>query len=154
MMQQYTWFYTFAQPISTETALLLESDFRAFLAKWQSHGTPIAGDIYLKYGQFVVVQSSNEANRPSGCSIDGMKRAVETLLQKYGIACVDAAHIAYRNTAEEIEIVHFQEMGKRIAAQQVDAHTLVFDHSLNDSDDLSKWEQPLAQTWMRRWLKA
>lgn len=151
-MQQYTWFYTLAAPLAVEVEQALRTDFHAFLSQWNSHGTPVAGTIAIVHQQFVVVQAAPDDERPSGCSIDSMRRAVETLLQQYQLTRLDAAYIAYRDAQNIVKLAHFQEISSKIAAGEITADTLVFDNSLGNSDDLSQWEKPLAQTWMSRWL--
>ncbi|MEM6344488.1 MAG: hypothetical protein AAF927_11435 [Bacteroidota bacterium] len=150
-MQSYTWFYSLANALSLEEEQALAADFEHFLAQWKSHGTPVEGLIKIRYGRFIIVQSNPAEARPSGCSIDSLKKSVGTILDKHGLKVLDASYVYYRS-GTEINAVHFRELNQLAADGRLEAETIVFDHSLAQSDDLSKWELPLKQTWLKRYL--
>jgi len=151
-MQRYTWIYSLASPLAKDQCTQLAQAFEAFLNQWQSHGTPVAGQIYLAHDHFVIIQANPNEDRPSGCSIDSLKKTVEQILQQHGLNWVDASHIFYQRTNGTIGSVHFQELSAQIEQGTLTADTVVFDHSLGQSDDLSQWEVPLKATWMKRFL--
>ncbi len=151
-MQQYTWFFSLEKPLSAEEEAALQSDFDRFTAQWKSHGTPVSGLIQIRYGRFVVVQADPSQARPSGCSIDSLKRGVEELLRRRDIAWLDPAWVFYRRDNGEIDKVMFNQIPALLADGEMHAETLVFDHSLAQSDDLSRWEVPMQQTWLSRYL--
>ena len=151
-MQSYTWFFSLAQPVAEERQTQLQADFDRFTAQWQSHGTPVQGLITLRYGRFVVIQANPEVARPSGCSIDSLKRGVESILNHHQLAWLDPAWIFYRQGEDQIESVRFTQIPELIQAGTLNADSIVFDHSLNQSDGLSRWELPLQETWLRRYL--
>ncbi|MFK7925269.1 MAG: hypothetical protein AB8H47_25160 [Bacteroidia bacterium] len=150
-MQSYTWFYSLADALSPEKEQALAADFEYFLAQWKSHGTPVEGLIKIQYGRFVIVQSNPEDSRPSGCSIDSLKKSVSAIIDKHGLSVLDASYVYYRS-GTEIQATHFKELPKLATEGTLEADTIVFDHSLSQSDDLSKWELPLKQTWLKRYL--
>ncbi|MEZ4847271.1 MAG: hypothetical protein R3B93_01285 [Bacteroidia bacterium] len=94
-MQQYTWFYSLKSPLSPEQVAALEVDFAQFLSKWNTHGTPVDGLITLKYNRFIIIQSDPKVARPSGCSIDSLKRAIGEILNAHRLEVVDSAYIFY-----------------------------------------------------------
>ena len=65
---------------------------------------------------------------------------------------LDASTIFYRDAEGQIQQVHFSKIKALVEQGVVHAATIVFDHSLGQSDDLSQWELPMEQTWMRRHL--
>jgi len=150
-MQSYTWFYSLADALSPEKEAVLAADFEHFLARWKSHGTPVEGLIKIRHGRFVIVQSNPADARPSGCSIDSLKKSVSAILDKHGLKVLDASYVYYRS-GTEIKAVHFGKLNALAADGTLEADTIVFDHSLSQSDDLSKWELPLKQTWLKRYL--
>ena len=150
-MQRYTWIYSLSQPIDDAQTAYLQQAFGAFLGKWNSHGSPIAGEITLAYERFVIIQANPGEDRPSGCSIDSLKRTVEGILQQKGLSWVEASEVFYK-VGEEIRSIDFRELASKIQQGILGPETIVFDHTLSQSDDLSKWEVPLKDTWMKRFL--
>ncbi len=151
-MTKYTWFYSFAQALSVDQIIALEADFEAFLSQWKTHGTPVQGMIQIRYARFVIIQADPREGRPSGCSIDSMRHAVEQILTAHGLSWLDNSHVFIADEEDEILALNFRDLPALAAAGKLKADTLVFDHTLSQTDDLSKWEMPLADTWLRRYL--
>ncbi|MEM6630939.1 MAG: hypothetical protein AAF694_14760 [Bacteroidota bacterium] len=151
-MQRYTWIYSLSQPTTAEQTAYLKQSFGEFLGKWNSHGTPVAGEITLAYQRFVIIQANPGEDRPSGCSIDGLKRTVEGILQQKGLTWVEASQVFFKDPEEQIQSIDFRALPTFIQQGKLKSETKVFDHTLNQSDDLSKWEVPLKETWMKRFL--
>ncbi|TAE47284.1 MAG: hypothetical protein EAZ89_18325 [Bacteroidetes bacterium] len=151
-MQQYTWFYSLKSPLLPEQEKALLSDFQRFIQSWKSHGTPVEGEMLIREKRFVIASANPEGDRPSGCSIDNLRRTIETILTRNGIEWLEAGYIFYRQPDGDIVPVHFRDIQSLIHAGQIGADTIVFDHSLDQSDDLGRWEVPMSQTWLRRYL--
>ncbi|MDP5170302.1 MAG: hypothetical protein NWR72_08645 [Bacteroidia bacterium] len=151
-MQQYTWIFSLLTPVGTSTAEQMTQAFEAFQAQWKTHGTPVQGLIKLHHNQFVVIQAKNDDSRPSGCSIDSLRRAVTSILEQHRLPWAEGGEIFFRNASGDIQMVHFQQIKALVADGTLNEDSIVFDHSLSNSDDLSLWEVPLADTWMKRFL--
>ncbi len=151
-MQQYTWIYTLADVVDKSQRQNLEKSFATFLNKWQSHGDAVVGRIWIPYNRFVVIQANSNEERPSGCSIDSLKHTVGKIMEDFGIHWLDASYVSYKDGDGNIHSIHFNEMEKLVQQGHIGPQTKVFDHSLGHSDDLDKWEVPLINTWMKRYL--
>jgi hypothetical protein len=151
-MQAYTWFFSLSTPLSAEQEVALQADFANFANQWKSHGTPVEGLIQVKHKRFVIAQSNPVDSRPSGCSIDSLKRGIEQILRTHQLPQLDSSQVFYRDEAGEIQFTDFRSIPELVAQGKLQGDTLIFDHSLSQSDDLSKWEVPLAQSWLRRYL--
>lgn len=152
-MQQFTWFFSLKEPLSPEMKEALSGSFAAFLNQWKSHGTPVDGMIDIRHDQFVIVQADPEVERPSGCSIDSLKRSVSTILTHHQLEWLEAGYVFFRNSAGDVQSVHFREIPSLVENGVLTEDTIVFDNSLAQSDDLSRWELPLKQTWLKRYLQ-
>ena len=151
-MTKYTWFYSFAETLTSEQMATLEAEFEAFLSQWKTHGTPVNASIQIRYDRFVIIQADPRDGRPSGCSIDSMRHTVEQILTNHGHNWLDNAHVYLRDKNGDILAPHFSELPALAAAGKLKAETSVFDHSLSQTDDLGKWEVALSETWLRRYL--
>ncbi|GAB4412640.1 MAG: hypothetical protein OHK0039_18780 [Bacteroidia bacterium] len=153
-MQRYTWFFSLPTPLDAAQAATLQQDFDRFAAQWKSHGTPVEGMIGIRYGQFIVARAQPDSERPSGCSIDSLRRGIEQILQRHGLAWAEAAIVFYRDAGGAVQHADFRQIPTLVAAGTLTGDTIVFDHTLGQSDDLSQWELPLKQTWLKRYLPA
>ena len=151
-MQLYTWIFSLAESLSDDQKAQLEQRFASYLTKWNSHGRPLKALILVRHHRFVIVQADPTENRPSGCSIDSLKRAVTQILEAEGLKSVDASRIHYKGRSGEIFSLDFRDLPKAIQAGELTGESLVFDHSLGQSDDLSRWEVSLQDSWMKRFL--
>ncbi|MEO1450937.1 MAG: hypothetical protein AAFV07_15515 [Bacteroidota bacterium] len=151
-MQRYTWFFTLTEALNPATEQALTADFGRFAAQWQSHGTPVDGLIRIKHSRFVIAQANPGDDRPSGCSIDSLKRGISQILQHHQLPTLDNAYVCYQGADASVAVVHFQQIPTLVADGTLGADTLVFDHTLSQSDDLNKWEVSLKDTWLARFL--
>lgn len=152
-MQSYTWIYSLETEVSDTHASQLRIDFDKFVQQWKSHGTPVDGLIRLFYNRFVVIQSDPAVSRPSGCSIDSLKRGIAQILKQHNLSWLEAAYVFYRDANGQIQHMHYQHISSKVSSGELHAETIVFDHSLSQSDDMSKWEVPMNQTWLKRYLR-
>ncbi|MEO0473676.1 MAG: hypothetical protein AAF206_28955, partial [Bacteroidota bacterium] len=106
----------------------------------------------IRHQQFVIIQSNPADARPSGCSIDSLKRGVSDILVQRGHEVVDASQVFYRNKEGAVELVDFRQVKEKVSAGDLTANSIVFDHSLSQSDDLNKWEVAMKDTWLNRYL--
>ncbi|MCI4666872.1 MAG: hypothetical protein MRZ79_01835 [Bacteroidia bacterium] len=152
-MQSYTWFFSLKDELDAEQFAKLKGDFDQFTSQWKTHGAPVDGLIQIRHKRFVIAQSNPADDRPSGCSIDSLRRGVEAILRQHQLKTFDNGYVFFVDADGEIQEVHFKELPQYIDGGRLDANTLVLDHSLSHSDDLEKWEVPLQSTWLKRYLK-
>ena len=113
-MQSYTWFFSLENALTSEQESQLQADFKQFTDQWQSHGTPVDGLIRIRHSRFVIVQANPAEARPSGCSIDSLRRGVEQILAQRGYRHMEPMWVFFRDAQGEIQRAHFQQMGGRI----------------------------------------
>ena len=151
-MQTYTWIYSLVREIPDEQLTVLIRDFEEFLNQWKSHGVPVDGMIQIKRRQFVIIQSNPGDNRPSGCSIDSLKKSVEHILKNRGLDWLENGYVSYLADDNQIEHVHFSKIKERVENEQLKGDTLILDNTLSQTDDLNKWEVPMKESWLKRYL--
>ena len=151
-MQQYTWIFSLKTQLNSDAQAELQKDLDTFTSQWKSNGTPVEGLIQINRGQFVIVQADPSVARPSGCSIDSLRRGVEQILKHHGLEILTPASIGYEKTDGAGEFVDFRDIPQYVKEGKLHAQTRVFDHTLSQSDDLTLWERPMASTWLKRYL--
>ncbi|MEL6132300.1 MAG: hypothetical protein AAFR59_02930 [Bacteroidota bacterium] len=151
-MQQYTWIFSLRAPLNPDAKAELQKDLDTFTGQWKSHGTPVEGLIQVKRDQFIIVQADPSVSRPSGCSIDSLRRGVDQILKHHGLEVLTPASVGYEGGGGEVTFVDFREIPQYVKEGKLHAQTRVFDNTLSQSDDLALWEQPLEATWLKRYL--
>lgn len=151
-MQSHTWFFSLKDELSKEQLEALQVDFDRFTAQWKTHGKPVDGLIRLRHKRFVIAQANPGDDRPSGCSIDSLRRGIGEILQKHQLKTLDNGYVFFVDEEGNVQEVHFRELPQYIKGGRLGANTVVLDHSLSQTDDLEKWEVPLQSTWLKRFL--
>ncbi len=149
-MMQHTWIFQLEKAFTAEQQAQLDTNLREFLQRWKSHGHPVHGAAELRHQRFIILQA--EEGTTSGCSIDSMTREMQQILATQGMALLEPAFILYRNADGSVGQIHFRDVRSAIASGLLTADTLVYDTSMGQTSDLSRFEQPLSQTWLGRHL--
>lgn len=147
---QHTWIFQLGAPLHPAQATQITQGLNALVAEWKAHGTPVPGHGEVRYDRFVVVQATPGST--SGCSIDSMTRGVETLLQAAGTEVLAPNFVFFREADGSLAFLDFREIAAGIAAGRLHADTTIYDGTMGQTNDLSKWEVALKDSWLARYL--
>ena len=130
-----------------ETQLMARTD--AFLEHWKAHGEPLRCARRWSDGHFLVVGVDPTTANASGCSIDGLFRALKGLEDEIGTQLVGGGRIFYRDEHGAPRAATRQEFSDLARHGAVNAETCVFDTSLTTAGDLrSGFERPAGESWV------
>lgn len=147
---RHVWIFQLgSEPSAAVTAQLL-ADLNAFVAVWKAHGTPVPGSVDIRHGRFVIIQA--EPGHASGCSIDSMTKGVTEILQKAGLEVLGPERVFFKDAAGAVAHIDFKEAKAALLDGRMNAETTVFDSTLGNSNELSRWEVPSHQTWLARFI--
>ena len=113
---------------NSQSALLNEVD--AYLRDWTAHGVPLSAARDWRDNRFLTIAVDQEQAGASGCSIDGLFRALKGLEQKLGAGIITSGLIFFRGRDGAIRSVSRDEFTELGAAGEVAADTEVFDLSV------------------------
>jgi hypothetical protein len=147
---QNVWIFQLDSALPETTKAVLLPQLQRFVADWKSHGAPVPGDVSMAHDRFVIVRA--DPGHASGCSIDSMTKGISEILASHGRHVMGPEFVLFRDGNGGISHLDFREVRDALLSGRLHAHTMVFDSSLGNSNDLSRWEQPLHQTWMGRFL--
>jgi hypothetical protein len=119
---------------SAEDTLLGEVD--NYLTTWTAHGVPLSAARSWDAGRFLTIAVDQEQAGASGCSIDGLFRALRALEQRLGASIITSGLVFFRGKDGEIHSVTRDRFGELGAAGEVDTDTEVFDLSVTT---LGEW---------------
>jgi hypothetical protein len=112
----------------TESSALLEA-VDAYLDTWAAHGAPLRSGRELRAGHFLLVGVDEDAEAPSGCSIDALVNQLRKLGGTLGVTLLDHASVWYRD-GEEVRRVSRPDFRRLAEDGAVGPDTVVFDTTL------------------------
>ena len=119
---------------SAEDLLLREVD--RFLSQWHAHGAPLTVGRDWKYGKFLTVAVDQSTAGASGCSIDGLFRALKSLEPRLGASLVTSGLVFFRDAKGQIQAVDREQFTQLGVEGKIKPNTPVFDPTVTT---LGEW---------------
>jgi hypothetical protein len=122
-----------------------------FLAQWRAHGAPLRSGRELRERRFLLVGVDEDAEAPSGCSIDALVNRLRGLGAELEVGLIDHAPVWFREDGE-VRSVPRAEFRELAAEGRVDSGVAVVDTTLTSIRRLREGdlERPAAETWHAR----
>jgi hypothetical protein len=131
---------------SAEDLLLREVD--RFLSQWHAHGAPLTVGRDWKYGRFLTVAVDQSTAGASGCSIDGLFRALKSLEPGLGASLVTSGLVFFRDAKGEIQAVDRERFAALGAEGKIKPNTLVFDPTVTTLGEWrARFEMDAEKSW-------
>lgn len=151
-MSNRVWVYLSDKTFSPEVEGGIKTDIEKFLSDWNAHGTSLSASYAILHRHFIIVRADEEKFSASGCSIDKQLRFVKEAEQKYGLSLLNRLIVAYKD-GNEIRVVHSAKIPELLSSGQINENTLVFNIGVgNDAEFASKFEIPLKESWLVKFL--
>lgn len=148
------WVFASDHPLAGAAADTLLAAVDRFLADWKAHGTPLRCARDWRDDRFLAIGVDVTAENASGCSIDGLFRALRQTEREIGSRLVGGGRLFYRG-ARGIESVSRDEFAARAAGGAIDAHTPVFDTTVTDASSWrATFERPAGEAWTASLLRS
>jgi hypothetical protein len=132
------WVFASDAPLIGATADRLLATVDRFLEQWKAHGAPLRAAREWREDRFLVVGIDPTVEQASGCSIDGLFRALRELEQVIGSRLVGGGRIFYRTGDGSVAVAPRDELDALAARGDVTRQTPVFDLSLTS---LAAWRE-------------
>jgi hypothetical protein len=145
------WVYGADRDVGKDAEGTLLGEVDNYLTNWTAHGVPLSAARDWRSARFLTIAVDQEQAGASGCSIDGLFRALKSLEQRLGASIVTSGLIFFRGKDGEIRSVSRDEFGELGASGEVDADTEVFDLSVTT---LGEWRARFASRAGNSWHSA
>ncbi len=113
------WLFVTSREISDDKASAALAQTRAFLNLWTSHGRPVPGEVHLLHARVFAVGAhlaESETNAGvSGCGIDSLVHAMDTIAANLGFAWTSALDVQYfddNDVLQSISRAAFRRLGQ------------------------------------------
>ena len=142
------WVFGSDRPLApgTETVLLREVD--RFLASWKAHGAPLTAARSWKHDRFLTIAVDQSTEGASGCSIDGLFRALKALEPQLGASLVTSGRVFFRDNSGRIACEERDRFSEMAAEGKVTASTQVFDPTVTSLGEWrARFELKAGESW-------
>jgi hypothetical protein len=146
------WIFQSNHLLNPETQLSIDTELKAFIEKWSTHGSQMHASHLLLHDCFVVIAADEQKQMASGCSIDSFTGLFKAFGTKYAVSFFDRFSIAYKQ-GEQVLICPTNEFKSKIKLGEIHGKTIVYNNLITSKSDLSDaWELPLERSWQKRYL--
>lgn len=147
------WVFASDRPLDDDESARLLAEVDRFLTHWHAHGQPLDAGRDWRYDRFLTVAVDEAAAGASGCSIDGLYRALRALEAAFGAQLLAGGAIHHRRPDGEVVRTTRREFADLARAGAVRRDTIVFDPSVATLHEWrERFEAPLHTGWLARLL--
>ncbi|MES2176591.1 MAG: hypothetical protein V4550_01905 [Gemmatimonadota bacterium] len=144
------WIFGSDHVLTEEGTKALLAGVDAHLESWKAHGAPLTVSREWRDGRFLVIGVDQSTEGASGCSIDGLFRALQQLERAVGANMVGGGRVFYRDAHGAVQSTTRAEVETLAHNGEITKDSVVFDTTLTD---LGTWracfERPAKETWVR-----
>lgn len=142
------WVFGSDQPLTGAVASSLLAEVDSYLDQWKAHGFPLRAAREWRDDRFLVIGIDPTVEQASGCSIDGLFRALQQFQKTIGAQLLGGGRVFYRDAVGAAHSVSREDFSRLAATGAIGPTTPVFDTSLTKLEDWrAKFERPLAESW-------
>ena len=147
------WIYQSNRLFTMGEAFDIEDMLKDFIAKWNSHGTPVKGEAHLFFGQFVVLIADETATGVSGCSTDSSVRLIKDIEKRFAVNMFDRMTLAFV-IKDKIQLLPVAQLQYAVENSFIDSDTLYFNNLVQTKEELeTKWIVPIKNSWLKSKIK-
>lgn len=149
------WVFGAAAPVTGEARNRLMQVVDRHLANWRAHGDPLVCSRDWRDDRFLAIAVDEAATGASGCSIDGMFRALANAESEIGTSLVGGGTVFWRDANGEVRSGPRSAFSASAKAGDVSLDTPVMDLTVATVGDWrSRFERPAGESWHAKLLHA
>jgi hypothetical protein len=143
-----TWVFGADKTLDAGAARTLLTEVDQFLGHWRAHGAPLTVGRDFRDGRFLTVAVDQSTEGASGCSIDGLFRALKSLEPRLGASLVTSGLVFYRKNDGSIKSVDREQFSALAARGEITPATRVFDPTVTT---LGEWRARFEMNAVDSW---
>jgi len=149
--QSRIWIWQSNRVLSEEECSKGKTAISEFASQWVSHNRALVAKADILCNRFWVVALDQSAGAgASGCSIDSLTQAVQSIAASIEVDVLDRTKFCFYKD-EQIVVVPMSDLSGAIADGYILDTDLVFDNLVKTKAELSStWLKPLKDSWHKR----
>ena len=145
------WVFQSVQPFSAEQQSHIVAELQVFLNQWTAHSQTLVASAYIFHQHFLVVGLNQDQAQASGCAIDKLMHAIQTIDSQLNTNLLDRLHFAYQSPSG-VAMATQAEFKQKIILGEITPETLVFNTLIAQKHELDQFQIPLKNSWQKRFL--
>ena len=142
------WVYGADRDLNDDAADKLMKSVDEFLSRWAAHGVPLHNARRWDDNRFLTIGVDRTKEGASGCSIDGLYRALKGLEPALGAHIVTSGLVYYRDRDGNVQSVSRNEFSDLAARGEINGETEVYDLSVTSLDEWrARFRSRAADSW-------
>ena len=142
------WLFGAAAPIDDVDEKRVLAAVDSFLLTWKAHGQPLWAARDWRDERFLAVGVDMAREGASGCSIDGLYRALKAIEGGIGTTLLDSSLVYYRDSAGFVHGISRDDFAYLARRGDVGPDTTVMDLSITDAGTYrSAFERRAGDSW-------
>ncbi len=142
------WVFASDRPLAPPQVDLLLGEVDAYLEQWRAHGQPLTVAREWRDDRFLTIAVDQTDAYASGCSIDGLFRALRALEPRLGAGLVGSGRVHFRDESGMIRTVTRDEFSRLGESGVVTRRTRVFDPTVATAGEWrERFETDAASSW-------
>lgn len=145
------WIYIIGKALSAEELRILKEDGENFVRSWTAHENKLSGSFEIFKNRIIIVRVDEKIYEASGCSIDKLTRFIREEEKKFGFELMNRLLVAVKKN-EEVDVVHSSKIKDLLENGTLNENSIIYNTSVSNTGDLLNWEQPLKNTWLKKYI--
>lgn len=150
--QSKVWVYQSDRPFTADEETTLNGALAQFTQQWTAHNQQLKAIGEVRNNRFIILMVDETQAEASGCSIDKSVHFIKEIESHFGVALFNRLLVSYEVNGA-VKTTNVNELENLFATGQIKQDTFVFNALVTTKEQLdSQWQQPICQTWMKRYL--
>lgn len=145
------WIYLSDKELKGDLHQVILKAGESFVQNWKAHDVPLSASFEIIQDRFIVVKVDETQYNASGCSIDKLLRLIKQLEADHQLQLLNRLLVAYKSD-NGIEVVHSSKVKELLTSKTLNENSLIFNVAASNSVEYKNWEQPLKETWLKKYL--
>jgi hypothetical protein len=145
------WAFIISKKLSNSQLDTLAEQGNNFVKSWTAHDQQLTANFRIFNDRIILVNVNESVTNASGCSIDKLTRFIKETELSLGVELLNRLLVAYQS-GEHTEVVHASQIKELLSKGILSANTLVYNTAVANENELKNWEQPLQNTWLKKYL--
>lgn len=146
------WIYTISRQLNETELLQLKKEGTAFVSEWTAHENKLTASFEIFKNRIIIVKVNEDTYGASGCSIDKLTRFIKQCEKSSNAELMNRLLVAY-NKGGEAEVVHASKLPELLNKGELTENSIVYNTTATNDNELLNWEQPLKNTWLKKYLQ-
>ena len=148
------WVFGADRTLNEQQSKQLLEELDRFLPTWNAHGSPLTVGRDWRHNRFLAVAVDQSTAGASGCSIDGLFRALKSVEPKTGASLVTSGLVFFRDAKGEVQGVDREKFADLGAEGKLQSDTTVFDPTVTTLREWrARFELPLRDSWHAKLIR-